>query len=121
MPRTTTGISLAVATSVTTGTGGTCAEAAARALSRPVSATTSQPMAIRPHRPATPTLDKVRFFIRDTLRLHGATASGLCGHYMAIRSVPPTVPLDGPRDAELTQTRARGCAATHTDCRSAVA
>ena len=87
MPRTSTGMSLVTATSVTTGTGGTCVDAAARALSRPISETTNQPTTIRPATtPAMPTLDNVRLFIRGKLhrrialevhpllwRLHGYT------------------------------------------------
>src|SRR4029450_5062366 len=86
MPRTRTGMSLATATSVTTGTGGTWGDAA-RALSRLISETMNQPATIRPViRPTAPTFDKVPLLIRGKLhrriplkvhpllwRLHGYT------------------------------------------------
>src|SRR4029453_4978040 len=86
MPRPRTGMSLATATSVTTGTGGTCGDAA-RALSRLISETMNQPATTRPAiRPTAPTLDRVPLLIRGKLhrriplkvhpllwRLHGYT------------------------------------------------
>ena len=56
------------------GKGGTCVDAAARALSRPISATTNQPTTIKPATaPAIPTWTEERLFIRG--KLHRRIAS----------------------------------------------